>query len=353
MTLSYSRLEKLLTDNGLFVRIIYTISGQAAHIELYNTQNAQCFLMYIPSKYEVPIPPGTLNAYEIRYVEEKEFLISDPETEDIQDYSKLESYLSGGILPENIEKSLLTGYSADAVNTGMVHEESRDMRVLFGQMQRLRLCVKGLKYKAALQLRNSLCCVRRDDTLDYFYISGFKGENGKRLFVLTDLEVFFADPNSVKRGASEVRTALYRVLQENQLRNARVVNALMNSRMDVQKASDDIYRAKSGYSRCSQRLEALLERLSFIEGKVLDRIADMRNQPRGTAHTEVTRGQEVYKLEKQLDQISSLKQDVVKELHVVRSKEESLSLEIDSVLYDNAVMFDKISKNFAKLAVLH
>lgn len=345
MPLSFSKLESLLHENGLYIRVVYTVSGQIVHVELYSNQTAQSFLMYVPSKYEVPVPPGLNNAFEVRYVEEKEFLVVDPEEDTGTEVANVETYL----LPDNVEKSLISGYTSEAVSTGIVHEDSRDMRNIFGQMQRLKLCVRGLKFKVALQLRNALCVVRRDDTLDCFYMSGMRGDRDKKLFVVTDLEVFFADPPGVVRSVQGVRNGLYKVLQGNQLRNARAVDALMGSKLNVQKVAEELFKLRSRYTRCVRRLETMLERLSRVESNVLGVLDELRVRPRGAAHVEMNRGQEIYKAEKQLEGVSALKKDVARELHMVRSREESISLEIDVVMYDNAVMFERISRNFSRL----
>jgi len=354
MPLSISKLEKLLNDNGFHIRTIFAVSHQATHIELFNARNAESCFLYIPSKYEIEVRDSS-RAFEISYVEENEILKVEPERDVARDYNKLEAYLSAdAVLPSDVEESLKDGYATEELMKDSNSSEMKDLRVLHDQMQRLKLCVKNLKYKLVLMLREVMCVVRRDDTLDYFQIKSYKSSNSKRLLVVMDLENFFTNPQASAQDVASVKNGVYRIMTENQFRHTRVVTALLERKTDVTTSSEAVYRTKEGIDRMIAKLEQLLERVSQTEIFKIESIDEARNRSvlNPGIHGEIGRSQEIFKCEKELQGVTNLKQEIVRELVALRSQQASLALEMDGILYQNAVYIDKIAINFKKLNTL-
>lgn len=54
-------------------------------------------------------------------------------------------------------------------------------------------------------------------------------------------------------------------------------------------------------------------------------------------------------MEKKLDNINNVKQEIVKDIINIRNKQENITLEIDKILFDNSIMISIITKNFNSL----
>jgi histidinol-phosphate aminotransferase len=62
------KLEELLRSNGFLINKKFMIHGYAVYLEIFNINNAEIFLLYIPSKYEIYVEERT-NAYKIKYMD--------------------------------------------------------------------------------------------------------------------------------------------------------------------------------------------------------------------------------------------------------------------------------------------
>ena len=62
--LSIKKLEELLLSYGLEIKKIFTIDDYAVYIEVFINTDADTFMIYIPSRYEIKVKDG----YKIKYV---------------------------------------------------------------------------------------------------------------------------------------------------------------------------------------------------------------------------------------------------------------------------------------------
>ena len=68
MKVSLSKLEKFVNSKGFLLKKIFTIDSEAVYLELFNINNAEIFLVYIPSKYTIKVRDRS-NVYKIKYIE--------------------------------------------------------------------------------------------------------------------------------------------------------------------------------------------------------------------------------------------------------------------------------------------
>jgi hypothetical protein len=71
MSLSISKLEKLLSRSGIIPKKYFTMDGACVYIETLILQTADVLLLYIPSKYEIRIANAP-NSFELTSVEVNE-----------------------------------------------------------------------------------------------------------------------------------------------------------------------------------------------------------------------------------------------------------------------------------------
>ena len=68
MGLSINKLEKIIAEQGMLIKNIYTISELCVYIELINLHSAETAFIYIPSKYEITTNNYN-NVYPLHYLE--------------------------------------------------------------------------------------------------------------------------------------------------------------------------------------------------------------------------------------------------------------------------------------------
>jgi hypothetical protein len=78
-------------------------------------------------------------------------------------------------------------------------------------------------------------------------------------------------------------------------------------------------------------------------------LCELDNSGHTGLHTDINIAHNRTKLQQELDKIATIKKEIAKTLGYLREKRENSILSIDKINFDNAIMFDCMIKNFAKL----
>ena len=69
MPLSITKLVNLLGERGFYVKTFYKVYGVCAFIEIISSQNANNYMLYIPSKYNFKIASSLDNVYDLKQID--------------------------------------------------------------------------------------------------------------------------------------------------------------------------------------------------------------------------------------------------------------------------------------------
>lgn len=361
MPLSILKLEKLLNNSGFIIRSIFTISEQAVYVDIFNITTADNYFLYIPSRYEISVSNesnlnGKGNIFPLKYIEEKEFTSKLNEYEMDKEYNKIDTYLS----PEkqtitDMEKTLQENYEKEVILQDLSQEDTENIKDIYDQISRLKFCVRNIKYKLAIMGKNHLGCVRRDNDAEFFIITRYQGISKRKIFIVVDLETLFADSVNVPKDMRSVREGIHKILSQNQLKHTRLLSALLERKTDVNASSDVVYKKKLLIDEYLKHLDTLLKRTMEAEKEKLDQLSTARNSGRGgvigvsSMYSDIERSHELHKIEKELDTILDLKNDIVSDIIHLRTTQEDLALQIDKYLFQNTLFIHKLNSNFDKL----
>ena len=363
MTLSFSKLEKLLSRKGLIPKKFFIMHGFIVYIEILSIENADIFMLYIPSKYEIAIGLGE-DVFKVKYIEITEDghipgdYAGEPDNFDLdKEYDGDDIELSDGAL----RKSNLTDHLEEKYNHPVSLKDnnkdnnSKDLKEIFRQLRRLKFCTQNLKYKIAIRFNNYLCCIRRDDTYECFFIYSFGGSSDKKLMVTIDLETLYEKIDSVSIDIKTVREGIYRVLDKNQGKHIQNIHKLLEQKLVLTKFSNIVLKKKEQYSTYLKSLEQLLFDLTCAEKKNIHKLIETEDKYSGQAslkglHSDIEKSHQIGKYETELSRINSIKQELIQNILIVKSKHENLSLTVDNIVFDNIIMIDAIFKNLVKLS---
>ena len=357
MTLSIIKLEQLLKTNGFLVKKYFTVNNCVIYIEVFNINNAETFMLYIPSKYEINI--DNKNCYKIKYIDiDGENIFKNLEERvNNSDIEKNYEELSINISPEkdngDLEKILINNYDHEVLLKDLNKNDIENLKNIFYQMSRLKLCVKNIKYKLTILYKNYLCIINKNNDIDCFIIKDYKGHDEKYIYITTDLENLFKKISIISEDIKLVRNDFYKILNENQLKNTKILSNILEQKNSVIKYSDIIYKKKQELDAYILNLEKLLEKTNDSEGKIISKIISLNDiSDLNSLSNDIQRSHDIHRYEKELENINSVKEEIVKELLMLRNKKENITLEVDKILFDNNVMISIINKNFEKLIEL-
>ena len=101
MKVSLNKLENFISSKGLIIKKIFTINDEAVYLELFNINNAEIFMVYVPSKYTIRIKDRS-NTYKIKYLE-----LSDDDQDEINNNQVEKEYDEIDLSPEKISNDEL------------------------------------------------------------------------------------------------------------------------------------------------------------------------------------------------------------------------------------------------------
>jgi len=361
MPLSYQKLEKVLLSKGFIPRKIFIIKEVISYIEVYNSKNADIFLVYIQSKYTINAPRGN-DIYNIQYVEidEDGHIPNDygkePDDFDLENqYEEVDLELTHDIKRNDLENRLVENYNHPVSLKDIKKSDKNTLREIFRQLRRLKLCVQNVKYKISIMFDNYLCNLRYDNTFDAFVVENYTTSN-RQLYITLDLETLYEKLDSVSSDVCTIRDTIYRVMDKNKHKHARILAKMFDHKANLASFSDKINSRTSTYNYHLVELNNMLETTNISEKKLKDTITKMRKvhleSSRSGIHTDAERVHQLDQLEKKLQQILKVKDDVAKNVTKVRTKKEDIDLQVDTTIFDCAIMFDSILKKLTFLSTL-
>jgi hypothetical protein len=361
MVLSLQKLEKLLGRKGLLPKRYFTIGGMCVYIEILVIDNADIFFLYIPSKYDIKAPKDS-TSFKISPIDVNEngTIAGDYAGElDNVDLEKQYEEVDIDINPDvrthkNLEGRLVGNYNHPLSLQDVSKKDMKQLREVFRQLRRLRLCTQSLKYKLCIVFNHYLCCIRRDDTFEGFTIKGSSGNNERKLYVSIDLESLYDKLGTISLDVKTVREGVYRVLDKNQIKHTRNLQKILEHKADFVNSSKFIGKKKMKFSIYLNDLETMLEKMRVAEHEVIERIAQINDRYNSDVsikglYTDIEKTHLLSKHEKRLSNITIIKQDIVLNILSVKRKLEDLSLKVDKVCFDNIVMLDAILRNFVDM----
>lgn len=364
MSISHKKLNSKLSEYGLVPSTYYVIGDTCTYIEIASVFNSDRFLLYIPSRYTLKLPDEG-KCIELEYIEVSEDGIissdygGDPDDFDIEkQYDSFEIDVdtkNDGSYEENLEEK----YNHQLSLKDMSRDHIKKLKEIFRQLKRLKFCVQDIKYKLCISYRHYLCCIRRDNTFDGFKESKAESTSEKlKLIISIDLESLYNHLDSLVTDLATIREGVAKILDKNNNKHTKSLTKVLDFRDELLMLSQRIIDKKQLYKSSMNQLEEMLEKINKVEKinveKIMQieesyRIKDASNQ---NIHLDMEKTHAIAPHERKLDELSSIKKELLGNLELVRNKYDDLTLKVDKICFDNSVMLDSIIDNFSELADL-
>lgn len=350
-SLSIYKLEKLLKDKKIDITRMFVTEDLCDWIQVSSYENN--FLIYIPSKYSIaPIKGKNNKLKHIEYIE-----LDREGAEQVQ----VREFYKGGIhidtISDDIKGQLEKGYDYDIKIDNIPTEDTAVLIDNEKQLNRLGLSVKNLKYKLCICFKNYISVIRRDDSVEHILIKDGGRDtwvNGKKLMVLTDLELLYTTLDNVTRDVNTIRKGIYDILESNkQSHGVLMARFIEQQSTNFENASRVIETHNDSLTKI-RRYEVLLEQITQPEMEMESTIEQLRSTRTGGDNysTDLDRSRNINVLEKKLDKIRTIKKEICGQIDKIRIGYEDMILTMDNIMFDNQIMLDNLNKNFNALKYL-
>ena len=358
MVLSYEKLELLLNNNGVVIKKIFSMNQECVMLEVLCIINANCFIIYIPSKYSIPVP-DLENVFDLDYFDlDKDENIAMEYGENPDDLDLEKNYESINLQNDHItENKLNDNYNHPLSLTNNKYKEIKNVKEVVRQLNRLKFCTKNLKYNLSIIFKNYICTIKTDNNINVFIIDSYNINNeNKNLLVTIDLNNFYKKIDTFLDDIITIRDGIYKILNKNHTNNLKNLKKLLKTEKKLTIFSEKISEKKKKYNSDLLEFEKLLKKLYKKEKNIITKINDLheKNDKNNDVsikgiHTDTEYLHKVNELEKILENVYNIKQDLITEILETKEKIENLTLNTDSILFDNLIMINTIFKNYELL----
>ena len=360
MTLSIIKLEQFLSSKGFIITNIFTINKMCVYFETMNITSASMFIVYVPSKYQINIDTND-NVYKMKYIDIKsdgsipgEYASELDDFEMERNYEEIDINVDYTQNSRNVTAQLEENYNYPVTLKNISRKDKDTIKDTFRQLKRLKFCVQSIKYKLCITFKNFFCCIRRDNTLECYFVKYLNKTKRRKLMICLDLESLYAKCDSITTDMKIINTSIYKILDKNQDKHVRNLQKMFEYNTNITAISDTIHDIKSKYTDYLTRLETMLEKLNKAEKKNVKKIMDVeekygKNNYKGL-HTDIEKTHLINKYETNISHIHDTKQELIKNISSVKEAYENVSLKVDKICFDNIVMVDTIIKNLRILS---
>lgn len=360
MKLSIKKLEKLLSSKGFIPIRYFGMHHVIVYIEIVSITDADTFLLYIPSKYKFVLQKGN-NVFKIKYVdmdENDDNTVDDyagkPDEHVVENtYREIDVNMSPTLKGNNIAPHLEENYKRTITLKDISEEDSKELKDIFRQLKRLRFCVQNVRYKIAIMYKHYLCSIKRDDSIECFAIKKFRGKDIKKLFITVDLELLYEKIDSLLLNMSTIRKGLYHILDKNHFTHSRTFQRLLEEKNTIIEFSDNAYSKKIEYEKYLKDSNIMLNAINNAEKNILGQIYELNDKYNNSAlkglHNDIEKSHQLSKLNRELNEIQKIKEDLVKTIFELKNKRDDMMLTVDKIMFDNNVMVECVLRNFSDL----
>lgn len=362
MTLSIEKLQQFTRSNGFQIQRIFTRNGQCFLVEVMSIHTVDYILIHMPEKYRFNISSSSTPTHDMQIVNFDEKTSSD----DIDDYAHvsealIESSYSDmeSIVIPTMRKNKLAmsdhlneSYKRNIILKDLEGADSIIVKDIYRQLRRLKYCIQGMSHKLAVMTAPYIGVLDHDDTITIYNADTLKRSKKHKLYIVVDFKMFYDKVNTIEQECSQILDGIYMVLNNNQQLHSKNIKNLMARRDNILSQSDFLQKCKRDFTDFITKYTDLLNELYSYEKSKAYELEQLRSVETNTMHHDMKRTHQKKTLEKDLQKMQKTKQELVQAIQDVKNKNDNLALSIDTILFDNIVMLDKIFKNFEELEKL-
>lgn len=359
MSLSIKKLDKLFKNKGLVPIRYYTIKGMCSFIELTSIKDPSTFMISIPSKYKFELSSEQDNVYKLKFIDISSE-DNDISNSEISEKDLLNSYKEVRIKNKNsrsniiddiegsISEHLEKGYNREILLKDMARDEVEKVKSIAKQLNRLKLCTKGLFYKICIMYKNFMCVATSDSEILCFMITNLEESiDIKKILVTSDLELYYKNSETILKDIKDIETGIFNIISNNQLSHNKNLKLIFDNISNVIDYPFHIIKSKEKLDNYLESYYSVLREVTEKEKKVIESLIKLENENEEYKgiHSDNEMIKTKTKIEEELNSISDVKSDLIKTIIEIKENRNNLCMLLDTICFDNTVLCDKINKN--------
>lgn len=350
MSLSISKLNNICETNGLVPLKYFKYKDNLLFLQTISLKKGFSFMINIPKKFTFEDDLDGGDVYKLKKIKfDKETLKQLYKSPDNKELDKIYSEIKvakefdPNLDVNELEEKLMEVYKKQIYLSKMDKEELHQIRDIFRQIERLKLCVQGIDYKITIIFKNYLCCVDEDGEIECYYIKHFKSGFYRKLFISLNLTLLFDNISNLENHLQEVYDGVNEILARSQESHLQKFLITIDSCRQVGEKINKIKEIRMNIKGCIQKYENTLNKLILFQKSLETKFISL--QKNDNLENNLNYIREKNKIEKELSEVEEIKVKVMEQLVSLRDKDSDISLKVDKILFDNILMLNNIINN--------
>lgn len=341
--LSLKKLEELLYSQNCSIKRVYSYEGNCMFLEVANYNSHDVFLLYIPSKYEIPAKNHP-RIHTIRDFEKKQ----SSDSEGMYDTIDLEIDIND---EDNLKQNLEDQYKKE-LDLDINDEDLSDIDNIKEQVERIRHCIKNTDYKVAIEFKKYNVCLRRNDDVDVFVVDDADDSDVLRLLIVTDLEMFYNKPKKTLSDISFIQKGIIRLIENMKKSHEKIFEQLIAKEKSVNNKLRQIDVTTRHYDNEIDKLVNVLDRVNVIDINMRNEYNKLKSKYNTNTNltSDIQYSHLKSKYENEFDKIMKIKQKLVGHILVIKNYRYNTYLHIDKLLFQNNVLLNTVVNNMKKIS---
>jgi len=357
MTLSLDKLQYFLNVNHFTPRRYFMADGRCILIECMSQKTLQVFMLSIPSSYDFSMS-GVSHVFELENVPVNAL------TEDLSDfahatehimethYASVDSHIE---LPEHHKRPMKDHlddfYKQEVILKNMTKDETITIKNLYRQMQRLKYCILGMQHTLVIIKCNFVIYLTNDHKIIVYRVRRSIPKETSSFYIAVNFNIFYDKANVIEPEITRIYRGIWKVLNNNQEKHTRNIQEIIERRGTIVEQSRRLLKRKQDYLDYIDKYTTLLENLESNRTSLSKELDELKMAD-DEIHSDLKRVHYKQKVEKKIHKLDKTKKEVASILEELNTKNQDLTLTIDTILFDNIIMLDKIFKNFQQFKKL-
>jgi hypothetical protein len=352
----FTKLKDLLIENKNRIVRLYAEDGNYKFIEIISLLDGEKMLIYIPSKYPIPI------SLEYPYIE---IITIDPNEDFDNDLNKLnpssaelDDYKNVLLLSKNKHINITDDELLNQLNDFKEIDLEKDyltkikesITIFHSQLERFQKTTNKIKYKFGILTSRVLSIINRHNEIDHYLFKQPIKSISKELIIVLDLESYY-NKLEVKDDINiDIRKIYMNIFSSfNNIHSKENIETESKLKycLDIMEKIPTHYDQQQTYLTMLNELTSKFVRYNEEEKILQDRLLKVRYSD----ETDVSRSLQINKLELEIEKLNKIRDEAITLYRDMKNKYTEIMLNYDHVLFDNILLLHKIKKNFKVLKI--
>lgn len=350
----FTKLKDLLIENKNKILRLYSEDGYYKFIEIISLIDGEKILIYIPSKFPIPIsleyPYIELASIDLNEDFDKELDKINPSSAELKDYGEIKLLSKHKNINISDDELLdqLNNYSSVDLEREYLKNVKDSIKIFDSQLERFEKTTSKIKYKFGILNSRILSIINRHNEIQHYIFKQPIKSINKELVIVLDLESYYNKldlHDDINIDIRKIYMNIFTSFSSIHSKENNEAEIKLNNILKLVEKLPKQYDEQQNYLSLLNEITSKFVKYNEEEKVLQDKLLKVRFSD----ETDVSRSFQIGKLEAEIEKLEKVRDEAIYLYREMKNKYTEIMLNYDHVLYDNLNLLNKINSNFKML----